>query len=447
MFSQLSEKIKATVHKISGRGKLSESDVTSFAKELRFNLLSADVHYQTARQFADEVAQKALGQKIVGSFRPAEIFHNAVYQELITILGKEPATLPMPSQANVLFVAGLTGSGKTTSLAKLGRWSASQGHRVLLVSTDVRRPAAMEQLKVLGEELSLSVFPAEAKHKPKKILKLAISEMKKGGYSLLLVDTAGRLHVEDELMKELQDLIKRVDSPQVLYVMDAAAGQDALKSVALFKEKIPLNGLILSKVDSDARGGAALSVRSVTELAIYFIGTGEKPEDFELFNPERFAGRIMGMGDMASLAEKIQASVDEDFIEKSQKKLMKGGFDLEDLRDQFRQASKLGGMQQIMGMMPGKFGEMAGNVDSEKMEKELKHKEAIINSMTPAERKNPKILNGSRRKRIAHGSGMPVSQVNRLLKEFEMMRKMFKGGGMMGKMSKMLKRLDGSVGR
>lgn len=430
VFESLSERLQGIFRTLRGQGTLSEAHVEAALREIRMALLEADVHFKVVKTFLDRVRPKATGQEVLASLTPDQAVLRIVRDEMVELLGGEtPPRLAMASRPpSVVLMTGLQGSGKTTSTAKLGRWLAKGGHHPLLVSTDVYRPAAREQLKTLGERNGLKVHHPEG-NDPRAFVKSALAEARAIGHDVVLVDTAGRLHIDDELMTELADLKALASPTEILYVADAMTGQDAVKSAEEFHRRIGTTGLVLTKLDGDARGGAALSAASVTGSPIKFAGIGERVDEFEPFQPSRMVGRILGMGDILGLIEKAEQVFDQKQAEDLAGKLRRNEFTLEDFREQMRQLRKMGPLDQVIAMLPG-MGQVKG-VDVDRGEREMKRSAAIIDSMTPRERQEPAVINGSRRKRIAKGSGTSVEDVNRLLKQFAQTRKMMKafGGG------------------
>jgi len=443
VFDALSDKLEGVFRTLRGQGSLSVSDVDAALREIRLALLEADVHFKVAKQFLDRVREKATGQEVLKSLTPAQAVIRIVRDEMVDLLGGEdPPQLQTSSRKpSVILMAGLQGSGKTTTSAKLGAFLAKSGSHPLLVSTDVYRPAAREQLRTYATGAGLKVHHPAELDKPAAILRSALDEARAVGHDFLIVDTAGRLHIDDELMKELQELKALVQPSEVLYVADAMTGQDAVKSAEEFHKKIGITGIVLSKLDGDARGGAALSAAAVTGTPVKFAGVGERVEEFELFQPVRMAGRILGMGDVFGLIEKAEQHVDREKAEEMVRKLRRSEFTLDDYKEQLGQVRKMGSLDQVLSMIPG-IGSKAKDVDTEAGEKEMRRHVAIIDSMTPVERREPSVINGSRRKRIAKGSGTTVEDVNRLLKQYVQARKMMKqfGGG-----GKMLKKLAGRM--
>jgi signal recognition particle subunit SRP54 len=434
MLESLSERLQRTLRNIRGEGRVSEKHLQDSIREIRLALLEADVNFRVVKDFIGKLKEKALGQEVLKSLTPDQQIVKIVRDELVELLGREPSRLEFKKvPPTSMMLVGLQGSGKTTTTGKLSRWLAKNGHQPLMVSTDVYRPAAMDQLRVIGEALGLPVFECDSLN-PVERASLAAKHSRNMGYDVLLVDTAGRLHIDDSLMNELEGLRQELDPSEILLVADAMTGQDAVNSAAEFNRRLDLSGVLLTKLDGDARGGAALSIRAVTGTPIKFVGLGEKYEALEEFYPDRLAGRILGMGDVLTLIEKAEETADEEQAIKVLEKIKKNEFSLEDFRDQLRQIRKLGPLEEILGMLP-QIGPLRGLNKLKVDEKQLLHIEAIINSMTPRERLNYKVINGSRRKRIARGSGRPVSEVNRLLKQYIGTRKMMKkmGKGFLGK--------------
>jgi len=431
LFEALSDKLQSVFRSLRGRGGLSEKDVENALREVRLALLEADVHFQVVKDFLERVRQQATGQEVLRSLTPDQAVIRIVRDELIaTLSGSASARLATATRLpTVVFLVGLQGSGKTTTTAKLGAWLARSGHQPLLVSTDTRRPAAREQLRTLGIQSSLRVHHPEGTATPAELLRSALTEARSVGHDFLLVDTAGRLHIDEELMAELADLAAISAPTETLFVGDAMTGQDAVRSASEFRRRTPMTGIVLTKLDGDARGGAALSIAAVTGCPVKFAGVGEKVADFEPFQPERLVSRLLGMGDLLSLLERAEEVVDREQAEEMVRKLRRSEFTLQDYRDQLKQIRKLGPLERVMSMLPG-VGSLKG-VDTEAGEREMKRAVAILDSMTPHERSEPAVLNGSRRKRIARGSGTRVEDVNRLLKQFVQARKMMKslGGG------------------
>jgi len=438
MFENLSEKLQRTFKNLRGQGTISEENMQEALREIRVALLEADVNLNVVKELVEHIRAKALGQEVMTALSPTEQVIKIIRDELIAILGKDTARFQFASRPpTVILMAGLQGSGKTTTSGKLAAWLQKGGHRPMLVSVDVYRPAAREQLKVVASTVKAKIYEGDTKGEPagtplvERLAKEARREAINTGCDTLIVDTAGRLHLDADLMDEMAKLKALLSPQEILFVADAMTGQDAVRSAQEFHKRLALTGTVLTKMDGDARGGAALSIRHVTGQPVKFIGTGEKPDAFEAFHPDRIVGRILGMGDIMTLIEKAEENLDRKKSEEFAKKALSGdGFSLEDFRDQLRQIRKLGSLQSIMKMLPsvGPFSgmqQMAGQVD----EKQFVRIEAIINSMTQKERNHHEIISGSRRKRIANGSGTTVQEVNQLLRQYAQMRKMFKGVG------------------
>ena len=434
-FEGLTEKLAAAFKKLRGKGRLSEADVKEAMREIRLALLEADVSYKVVKQFIAQVTEKAVGADVLEALSPAQMIVKIVNQELTELMGGSSAKLTIaPKPPTVVMMVGLQGAGKTTNGAKLAGMMKKQGKRPLLAACDVYRPAAIKQLEVVGEQLDVPVFQM-GQIDPVDIAKAAVAHAEKHGNDMVFLDTAGRLHVDEALMDELKAIKAAVDPTEILLVVDAMIGQDAVNAAKAFDDALDINGVMLTKLDGDARGGAALTIRAATGKPIKFVGTGEKLDMIEPFHPDRMASRILGMGDMLSFIEKAQQNYDAKQAAKLEEKLRKNRFTLEDYYEQIRQIRGMGDLSQLAGMMPGGLGkQLAGaNVD----EKALAHTEAIILSMTPLERENPQILGASRKKRIAAGCGLEVVDVNRLLKQFEMIQqltKQFAKGGRMPRM-------------
>jgi signal recognition particle subunit SRP54 len=426
MFDSLTDKLQQTFKTLRGHGSLNEGQVKDGLREIRLALLEADVNFKVVKDLLGRIREKATGQDVLSSLTPGQQVVKIVRDELVELLGASASKLKFHSNPpTVILMVGLQGSGKTTSTGKIGRWLREQGKSPYLVPVDVYRPAAIEQLQVVGRAVGLPVHPSDSGDDPVDISTAALTEARKGGYDVVIVDTAGRLHIDENLMEELARLKAKLVPTEILFVADAMTGQDAVKSAGEFHEQLGITGVVLSKLDGDARGGAAISVRAVTGQPIKFVGTGEKYEDLELFHPERMASRILGMGDVLSLIEKAELGVDADEAVSLQKKLKRDAFDLEDFQQQLRRVRKMGPLSQIMKMIPG-MGQLKDMGDMEMEEKELVKIDAIISSMTRKERTNPSVLNGSRRKRIARGSGTTVQDVNRLVKQFSQTKKMLR---------------------
>ena len=422
-FESLSERLSGVFKRLRGKGKLTEADIKAAMREVRTALLEADVNYKVAKDFIAGVTERAMGQEVMESLTPAQQVIKIVNESLTELMGgNEAARIHIKSKPpTVLMLCGLQGNGKTTHAAKLGKWFLKQGHRPLLVACDIYRPAAIDQLQVVGKQAGVPVFTMGTE-KPEIIAKKAIAHAKDYGNDIVILDTAGRLHVDQELMDELGRIKEAVEVDEVLLVVDAMAGQDAVNVAKAFNEAVAVDGIILTKTDGDTRGGAALSVKAVTGKPIKFQGTGEKLDDLEVFHPARMASRILGMGDVLTLIEKAQDLQDEKKAAETAKRMMENKFDMNDLLAQFQQVKKMGGASALLAMMPG-----GGQIDADSLdEKALPRIEAIIYSMTPAERAKPDIINPKRKRRIAAGSGTTVEDVNKLLRQFEMMQKMMK---------------------
>ena len=425
MFETLTGRLNEVFDKLKRRGKLSADDVNLAMREVRLALLEADVHYSVVKTFVTKLKEEIVGSEINRALKPGQQVVKIVNEELIAMLGN-PAPLELKGEKpRVLMLVGLQGAGKTTAAGKLAKKLRQQGERVMLAAGDPYRPAAAQQLQALGERIDVPVFWEEGL-KPEKLAEKALKQAKKGGYTLLIIDTAGRSQLDGEMMDELRAVAKKTNPVETLLVVDSMIGQEALPIAEGFRDAIQLTGLILSKMDGDARGGAAISIRSVTGVPIKFLGTGEKLDALESYDPSRLSSRILGMGDMIGLIEKAEAAFSEEDAEKQASKLMSGEFTLEDWMEQMRQVRKMGPLGQIMDMLPGQMGQAARNIPQDEMESQLKRTEAILNSMTVIERRNPKVLNASRRRRIAAGSGNDVQDVNRLMKQFRETRKLFK---------------------
>src|SRR5215475_11409230 len=441
MFENLQEKLQRAFKTLRGQATLTEDNIQEALREIRLALLEADVNFKVVKQLIDQIQAKAVGQEVATALSPGEQVIKIVRDEMVAVLGKDTAKMKFASQPpTVVLMAGLQGSGKTTTSGKLAGWLKNGGHRPLLVSVDVYRPAARQQLKVVADAIKANIYEGEVTEANtatvERLVKEARREAVNSGSDVLIVDTAGRLHIDDQLMEEMQSLKKLLNPSEILFVADAMTGQDAVKSADEFHKKLTLTGVVLTKMDGDARGGAALSIRNVTGQPIKFIGVGEKYDALEPFHPDRIVGRILGMGDILSLIEKAEAKLDKSKSEEfARKALSSDGFSLEDFRGQLRQVKKLGSISSIMSHMPkiGPFANMQQAADKVD-DSQLNRVEAIINSMTPYERDHHEVINGSRRKRIARGSGTSVQEVNQLLRQYAMMKKQFKtlskGGGL-----------------
>ncbi len=436
MFDNLSDKLQRVFKHLRGEGKLSAENMEAALREIRMALLEADVNFKVVKQLIENIKVKAMGQDVLLSLSPAQQVVKIVHEELIKILGAHESKLRFANEPpSVVLIVGLQGSGKTTSTGKLARWLGKNGHRPLLVSVDVYRPAAREQLKVVARDVAQPIYEGAAgETAPLDLARSARREAANTGRDVLLVDTAGRLHIDDDLMVELQQLKQQLEPVEILFVADAMTGQDAVKSADEFHKRLGITGVILTKMDGDARGGAALSIRHVTGQPLKFVGVGEKSDALEPFHPDRAANRILGMGDILSFIEKAEEAIDKKQAVEMQRKLIENDFTLEDFRDQLKQIRKLGPLESLLGMMP-KVGMLKELKDVKVDEKEISHVVAIIDSMTPHERANHMIINGSRRRRIAKGSGTSVQEVNQLLKQYAQAKKMMKSfsGGFLGK--------------
>lgn len=439
IFSGLAEKLQSTLKKLSNKGKLNEKDVEAALREVKLALLEADVNYRVVKDLIDNIKKRAVGHEVMESLTPGQQVVKIVNQELTKLMGNKKSDIEIsPQPPTLIMLVGLQGSGKTTSAGKLAKMFKKEGKNPLLVAGDIYRPAAIRQLQVLGERLEIPVFSMGDKNNPVDIIKAALSNAKSNGNDIIILDTAGRLHIDQEMMQELKDIKENVNPDEILLVVDSMTGQDAVNVSKNFDQKLNIDGVILTKLDGDARGGAALSVKAVTGKPIKFIGTGEKLDDFEIFYPDRMSNRILGMGDVLSLIEKAEQTIDKEKAKKLEEKLRNNEFTFDDFLDQLEQLRDMGPLDQIMGMIPGMSGaKQLKNLQVD--EKQLDHIEAIINSMTKEERVDPKLINGSRRKRIAAGSGTSIQKVNRLLKQYRETKKMIKKfngkKGFMGKMN------------
>lgn len=421
MFDELTTKLENALKKIRGQGKLTEKNISDSLREIRRILLDADVNYSVAKEFIKKVSQKALGQEVITSITPGQLITKIIFDELVILLGSSQTEIALnPSGITKIMVVGLQGSGKTTFCGKLAKKLLSNKRKVLLVAADIYRPAAIDQLNMLGKQLDVPVFSLPAEN-PKKIAEESILFAQKNNYNTIILDTAGRLHIDEEMMNEVADIKSMINPNEILFVVDSMSGQDAVNSAKAFNEKVNYDGIVLTKLDGDARGGAALSIRSVVGKPIKFISNGEKLDALEVFYPERLASRILGKGDVISLVEKAQQNFEDFETDKLEEKLRKNKFDFEDFLKQIKVIKKMGSLSSLIGMIPG-MGAQIKNAQID--DKALVKVEAVINSMTKKERTNPKVLNGSRRKRIARGSGTSIQDVNRLIKQFEDMQRM-----------------------
>ena len=432
-FESLSEKLQAVFKNLRGKGKLTEADVKAALKEVKLALLEADVNFKIVKKFIKDVEERAIGEEVMQSLTPAQQVIKIVNEELVKLMGGEPAELSLKSTdtVTVIMMAGLQGAGKTTTAAKLAGKLKQKGRKVLLSACDIYRPAAIKQLEVNAEKVGVDVFSMGEGHSPVDIARASYDKARQERYSVLIIDTAGRLHIDEDMMAELADIKKEIPVDCTLLTVDAMTGQDAVNVASSFSEKIGIDGIIITKLDGDTRGGAALSIRAVTGKPIYFAGMGEKLSDLQEFYPDRMASRILGMGDVLSLIEKVEASVDMDKQKEMEKRLRNAEFNYDDFLEQMRQMEKMGGLSALISMMPG-----MGSIDTDSFDdSRLKKIEAMILSMTPEERQNPKLMSPQRKQRIAKGSGNDIAEVNRVVKQFEQMQKMMKqmGGLMKGK--------------
>ena len=424
MFESLGDRLQNALHKIKGYGKITEDNISDMMREIRLALLEADVNYKVVKEFTNNVKEKALGEEVASSINPGDLFVKIVKDELTELLGGESEPLNMKGDPAILMLVGLQGSGKTTTAGKLANFLRKKhSKKPLLVACDVYRPAAIDQLVQLGKQLNIEVYE-EGKKDPVEIAENAIQYAKDNKFDYVLLDTAGRLHIDEELMNELDNIEKKVHPQEILLVIDSMMGQDAINVITGFSDQLPLTGVILTKLDGDTRGGVALSVRHLTNVPIKFIGVSEKLDGLDSFDPERMAGRILGMGDIISLVEKATETIDEQEAERTAKRMQQGKFDLEDFLSTMKQMKKLGPLENIIKMLPG--AKKMGLTDVKIDPKQMAHIEAIVLSMTPQERKNPDIIKASRKTRIANGSGTSVQEVNKLLQQFDQMKKMMK---------------------
>ncbi len=424
MFDNLSERLERSFKILKGEGRITEINIAETVKDIRKALLEADVNYKTAKQFTDRVKEKALGQNVINAVRPGQLMIKITHDELAELMGGETQEINLKGSPAVILMAGLQGSGKTTFASKLANYlQTKKNKKVMLVACDVYRPAAIEQLRVLGEQINAKVYTGENESNPVKKAQDAIAEARKMGYDVVIVDTAGRLAVDEQMMVEIAAIKSAIQPSETLFVVDAMTGQDAVNTAKEFNDRLDFDGVVLTKLDGDARGGAALSIRTVVDKPIKFIGTGEKMEALDVFHPARMADRILGMGDVVSLVERAQEQYDEAEARRISKKIAKNQFDFNDFIGQLNQIKKMGSMKDLMGMIPGMDKALKGVEVSDDAFKPI---EAMINSMTPAERANPSLLNGSRKNRIAKGSGVTIVELNRFLKQFEQTSKMMR---------------------
>ena len=443
MFEGLNQKLEKAFKTLKGQGRITEINVAATVKDIRRALVDADVNYKVAKQVTDKILEQALGQDVLLSVQPGELLTKIVYDELVLLMGGEKVDINLKGNPAIILMAGLQGSGKTTFTAKLANMVRKQGKRPLLIACDVYRPAAIEQLKVMGELVGVEVFSIEGENNPVTIAKAGIEKAKRDGHNVVVVDTAGRLAIDQTMMEEIKAIKAAINPQETLFVVDSMTGQDAVNTAKEFNDQLGFDGVILTKLDGDARGGAALSIRTVVDRPIKFIGTGEKPDQIDVFYPDRMAQRILGMGDVISLVERAQQVYDEDEAKRINAKIRKNKFDFNDFTSQLAQIKKMGNIKDLVSMVPG-VGKMLKDVNVD--DDAFKPIEAIVGSMTPFERENPDCLNGSRRKRLAAGSGTTITQVNSFLTQFEEMRKMMKnmsnmpGAGAAMKAQKMFKR-------
>lgn len=444
MFDNLSSKLDRAFKTLKGTGKITEINVATTVKEIRRALIDADVNYKVAKEVTDKIKTEALGRDVLISVSPGQLLVKITQEELIKLMGGTKADIKLSGEPAVVLISGLQGSGKTTFTGKLGSYLKKQGRQVLLVACDIYRPAAIDQLKVLGEQIGVEVYAEPENKNALEIANNAIAYAKKTGKKTVIVDTAGRLAVDEQMMNEIEALKKALNPSETLFVVDSMTGQDAVNTARTFDERLDFDGVVLTKLDGDTRGGAAISIRHVVEKPIKFISTGEKMENLDVFHPDRMAQRILGMGDVISLVERAQQSFDEDEAKRINAKIRKNNFDFEDFLSQLEQVKKMGNIKDLMGMIPGMGKAMKGlDIDDDS----FKPIEAIIRSMTPYERQNPDVLDGSRRKRIANGSGRSITEVNNLMKQFSDMRKMMKQMNKMGGAKAAMGKLMPGMGR
>ncbi len=434
-FDSLSEKLQNVFKNLRSKGRLTEDDVKSALKEVKLALLEADVNFRVVRKFIQTVQERAIGQDVMNGLNPGQMVIKIVNEEMVSLMGSETTEIALKpgNEITVLLMAGLQGAGKTTTTAKIAGKLKQKGRKPLLVACDIYRPAAIEQLKINGEKQGVPVFSIGEKHPPVDIAKAAIEHARSNHYNVVILDTAGRLHIDEAMMEELSAIKRAVDVSWTILTVDAMTGQDAVNVASTFEEKIGIDGVILTKLDGDTRGGAALSIRAVTGKPILYIGMGEKLSDLEQFYPDRMASRILGMGDVLTMIEKAQEAIDEEEAKKLEQKMKKAEFDFEDYLSSVTQMKKMGGLTSILGMLPGMGQIKMADIDEAEAEKGMKRTESIIYSMTPEERRNPSLLNPGRKRRIANGAGVDIAEVNRLVKQFEQARKMMKQmPGMLG---------------
>lgn len=434
-FDSLSEKLQNVFKSLRSKGMLTEADVKAALKEVKLALLEADVNFKVVKQFVKSVQERAVGQDVMNGLNPGQMVVKIVNEELVSLMGSETTEIALKpgSDITVIMMAGLQGAGKTTTTAKIAGKLKQKGRKPLLAACDVYRPAAIQQLQINGEKQNVEVFSMGDNHKPVNIAKAAIEHARANGQNVVILDTAGRLHIDEEMMEELQEIKGQIDVSQTILVVDAMTGQDAVNVATMFEEKIGIDGVVLTKLDGDTRGGAALSIRAVTGKPILYVGMGEKLSDLEQFYPDRMANRILGMGDVLTLIEKAQENIDEEKAKELEQKMKKAEFGFDDYLESMNQMKKMGGISSMLQMMPGIGGSQIAEIENAVDEKKMARIEGIIYSMTPKERANPSLLNPSRKRRIAAGAGVDISEVNRLVKQFEQSRKMLKQmSGMMG---------------
>jgi signal recognition particle subunit SRP54 len=445
MFGSLQDKLDRALKVLKGHGQISEINVAETTKEIRRALLDADVSFKVAKEFTNRIKEKAIGENVLTTLQPGQVLTKIVHSELVELMGGEESTIAISGNPAVILIAGLQGSGKTTFTGKLANYlKTKKGKNPLLVGGDVYRPAAMDQLEVLGGQVGAEVYLERENKNPVEIAENAIKHARQNGFNVVIVDTAGRLAVDEKMMDEIGRVKDAVKPQEILFVVDSMTGQDAVNTAKAFNDKLDFNGVVLTKLDGDTRGGAALSIREVVTKPIKFVGTGEKMDALDVFYPSRMADRILGMGDVVSLVEKAEAQFDEEQARKLQKKIAKNQFDFTDFYEQIQQIKKMGNLKDLVGMIPG-IGKMMKDVDID--DNAFKGIESIIDSMTPYERKNPKLINGSRRKRIARGSGNDVAEVNKIIKQFEETSKVMKMMSNKGNMAKMMKNFPGLGGK
>ncbi len=435
-FESLTEKLQNVFKNLRSKGRLTEADVKTALREVKMALLEADVNFKVVKQFIKSVQERAVGQDVMNGLNPGQMVIKIVNEEMVSLMGDETTEIPMKQgrEITVWMMAGLQGAGKTTTAAKLAGKMKSKGKKPLLVACDVYRPAAIKQLQVNGEKQGVEVFTMGDKNKPVDIAKAALEHAKNSQQNLVIIDTAGRLHIDEDMMRELEEIKEQVTVDATILVVDAMTGQDAVNVASTFAEKVGIDGVILTKMDGDTRGGAALSIKAVSGKPIYYVGMGEKLSDLEQFYPDRMASRILGMGDVMSLIEKVEASIDEEKAREMEKKFKKAEFGFDDYLESMNQMKNMGGISSVLNMLPGLGGSKMKDIEGMIDEKDLARKEAMILSMTPQERANPSILNISRKQRIAKGAGVDISEVNRLVKQFEQTKKMMRQmPGMMGR--------------